>query len=136
MTEFFYSPHTGEIINPTVPADWMGTTNIKPPVFDSQTQGAFFRNGAWVVITAQPKVIVPQAVTMRQARLALLQAGLLATVNTAIAAMPGAAGEAARIEWEYAQEVRRDAPLIAGMQAALALTATQIDELFIAAARL
>ena len=49
---------------------------------------------------------------MRQARLALLGAGKLAEVNTAIAAMPGAAGEAARIEWEYSGEVHRDKALI------------------------
>jgi hypothetical protein len=32
--------------------------------------------------------------------------------------------------WEYCVEVRRDNALIAGAQAALGLTAAQIDELF------
>ncbi|MDR0578081.1 MAG: hypothetical protein LBI87_11265 [Candidatus Accumulibacter sp.] len=41
---------------------------------------------------------VPAAVTMRQARLALLTEGLLAQVNTASAALPSVIGEAARIE--------------------------------------
>ena len=79
---------------------------------------------------------VPQSVTMRQARLALLSAGLLAAVNAAIAAMPGVAGEAARIEWEFAQTVERDSPLIVVVSAGLNLTAAQIDDLLTLAATL
>lgn len=83
-----------------------------------------------------PQVLVPTAITMRQARLALLGAGLLAQVNAAIAAMPGDGGQAARIEWEYAQDVRRDSPLMGGMVASLGLTGNQVDALFVAAAGL
>ena len=79
---------------------------------------------------------VPEVVTMRQARLALLGAGLLAQVNTAVANMPGAEGDAARIEWEYAQEVRRDSPLVAGLSAALGLSDETKDNLFKVAAGL
>ncbi|MXO72863.1 hypothetical protein [Alteraurantiacibacter buctensis] len=83
-----------------------------------------------------PRVFPPEAISMRQARLALLGAGLLATVDQAIVAMPGVEGEAARIEWEYAQEVRRDSPLIAALGPVLGLTAEQIDGLFVAGAAL
>ena len=79
---------------------------------------------------------VPEVVTMRQARLALLGAGLLAQVNTTVANMPGAEGDAARIEWDYAQEVRRDSPLVAGLSAALGLTDETLDNLYKAAAGL
>ena len=75
---------------------------------------------------------VPKQVTMRQARLALLAAGLLDTVETAIAG----AGPAAKIEWEYAQEVQRAAGLVPAMAIALGMTEAQIDALFIAAAAL
>lgn len=75
---------------------------------------------------------IPEAVTMRQARLALFGAGLLATVDAAIAQ----AGGAAQIEWEYAQDVRRDSPLIAQLAPLLGLTGEEIDALFIAAAGL
>lgn len=78
-------------------------------------------------------VAVPEVVTMRQARLALLGAGLLAQVNTAVANMPGSEGEAARIEWEYAQEVRRDSPLVAALSAAFGWTSAQLDDMFISA---
>jgi hypothetical protein len=76
---------------------------------------------------------IPEAVTARQARLALLGAGVLANVDQALASIPGVEGEAARIEWEYASEVRRDSPLIAALAPALGLTEEQVDDLFRAA---
>lgn len=83
--------------------------------------------------TVQPPIMV---VTMRQARLALLQAGLLQTVNDAVASMPGAAGEDARIEWEYSQEVQRDKQLVLALAPVLGLSEAQLDALFVAAAAL
>lgn len=83
-----------------------------------------------------PVPAVPASVTMRQARLALLQAGLLSTVNDAIAAMPGADGDAARIEWEYSQEVQRNRALVLALAPVLNLTDAQLDQLFITASTL
>lgn len=79
-----------------------------------------------------PPVPVPESVSMRQARLALLSADLLDAVNAAIQQVGGAA----QIEWEYASEVRRDSPLIAQLTPALGMTTGQIDSLFIQAATL
>ena len=79
---------------------------------------------------------IPTVVTMRQARLAMLDAGILTSVSDALAAMTGPAGEAARIEWEYAAELKRDHPLVASLSAALGLTSAQLDGLFTAAAGL
>jgi hypothetical protein len=78
----------------------------------------------------------PASVTMRQARLALLQAGHLAAVTAALAATPGMAGEAARIEWEYASTLERDSPLVQAFAAQLGLTGADLDALFTAAAAL
>jgi hypothetical protein len=64
--------------------------------------------------------------TMRQARLALSQQGLLATVQSNIEALP----EESQIEWEYAAVVERNSPLVASLGAALGLTETQLDDLF------
>ena len=69
---------------------------------------------------------VPQQVTMRQARLALLSAGLLDDVEMVIAA----AGRAAQLEWEYAAVVERSNPAVAAVQQQEALTDAQIDDLF------
>ena len=79
---------------------------------------------------------VPTRVSMRQARLALLGAGKLAAVDAAIDAMPEPQKSAARIEWEYAAEVRRDNDFVAGLAPALGMTDAQVDALFVAAAAL
>lgn len=77
-----------------------------------------------------------KSVTMRQARLALLQSGLLTQVNGAIATMGGAAGDAARITWEFSSEVAKSNPLISQLATALGLTQKQLDDLFALAATL
>jgi hypothetical protein len=74
----------------------------------------------------------PPAVTMRQARLALLGAGMLDDVEAAIAAAP----RAVRIEWEYATQIERASPLVAAIAAELDLDAPALDALFAAAAQL
>lgn len=137
MTQYAYSPDTGEIIRTETPADWMGTTSVAPPEFDPATAGCFWRGDHWEIVPGEvPSDPVPKVVSMRQARLALLGAGLLAQVNTAVANMPGTEGDAARIEWEYAQEVRRDSPLVAGLSAILGLTDETLDNLYKVAAGL
>lgn len=79
---------------------------------------------------------VPAAVTMRQARLALLAAGLYASVDAAIDSLPSPQKEEARIEWEYATEVQRSSGLVPMMGAALGLDDAGLDALFVAAAAL
>ena len=75
---------------------------------------------------------VPQQVTMRQARLALLSAGLLDDVEMVVAA----AGRAAQLEWEYAAVVERSNLAVAAVQQQESLTDEQIDDLFREAAKL
>ena len=93
------------------------------------------QNGVWVFV-APPPPPIPTVVTMRQARLAMLDAGILTSVSDALAAMTGPTGEAARIEWEYAAELKRDHPLVASLSAALGLSSAQLDGLFTVAAGL
>lgn len=79
------------------------------------------------IANAPPEV--PRFVSMRQARLALLDAGLLSTVEDLIAQQP----QAVQIEWEYATDVWRDRDLVLTLGAALQLSDPQIDGLFLAA---
>ncbi len=77
--------------------------------------------------------VVPPSVTMRQARLALLGAGLLDDIDAAINALPSPQKEAARIEWEYSQEVHRHNGFVSVLAPLLGLTEAQTDALFLVA---
>lgn len=83
-----------------------------------------------------PVLPVPEEITMRQARLVLLGAGLLHVVDGALAGLPSPIKEAAQIEWEYSSTVKRSSPLIAQLGPALGLTQAQVDDLFRAGAAL
>lgn len=79
---------------------------------------------------------VPQSVTMRQARLALLQAGKLANVDAAIASLPSPQKEQAQIEWEFSSQVERNRDMTQMIGGALGFTSEQLDDLFVLAATL
>lgn len=80
--------------------------------------------------------VVPASITPRQARLALLDAGMLTSVDAALASLPEPQKTSAQIEWEYATSVERNSPLVESLGSALGLTSTQIDGLFIQASKL
>jgi len=74
---------------------------------------------------------------MRQARLALLGAGLLDDIEEAIASIPDPVQRrAAQIEWEYANTVERQSAFMQQMAVGLGLSAKQMDDLFVQAAAL
>jgi hypothetical protein len=91
---------------------------------------------AWLAAGGVPDPFVAPpvelSVTPRQARLALLQAGLLDQVQAAV----DAAGGATKITWEYALEIKRTDPMITAIGSALNLAPEQIDNLFQLAATL
>lgn len=68
--------------------------------------------------------------SMRQARLALSQQGLLAQVESSINALPIEQKEKVLIEWEYGSRVERNSPWVNSLGPALGLTDLQLDELF------
>lgn len=87
------------------------------------------------MITIDPSKIkstAPTSLTMKQARLALLAAGHLATVEAAVAAMP----QSAQIAWEFAATVDRSDPLTAVLAGVLGLNSAALDALFTAGAAL
>lgn len=73
---------------------------------------------------------IPHSISPRQARLALLQAGLLSQVDTAIASLESPAKEQAQIEWEYATSIERSSEWINQLGGALGLDEAGIDDLF------
>ena len=72
----------------------------------------------------------PATVTMRQARLALLDLDLLSSIDEAINAMPEPDKTKAKIEWEYAAVVERNSDWVSDLGQQLGLSDVQIDALF------
>lgn len=71
-------------------------------------------------------------VTPFQGRMALADAGLLANVETAVAA----GDEKTKVAWEYALEWKRNSPMITTLMAALSISDSQADDLFKAASQI
>lgn len=113
-----------------------GVTTEPPALTGSQV--AQWIGTQWIVMDERPvpPISVPQSVTMRQARLALLGAGLLGQIDATIASLPSPQKEAAQIEWEYSQEVQRRNGFVDQLAPLLGLTDEQVDQLFIQAATL
>ena len=74
--------------------------------------------------------IVPSVVSMRQARLALLESGMLSAIDNAITV---GTNEALKIEWDYATEVRRDWKSLVELALAMGITTINLDNLFVLA---
>ena len=126
----------GQVANLALaPAGWAppDLTVVEVPEGVRANIGDSANPATWLVLTppSAPSA-APQSITMRQARLALLGAGLLDAVNVGITGM----SQAAQIEWEYAATVERTNPLIAALASALSLTGSQVDDLFVAGSAL
>lgn len=91
-----------------------------------KTDWTYINNQFIEPVIPDPVIVIPTTVSMRQARLALLQVEILNEVNTTIAA----GTEADKITWEYATEVNRSDALVTNMSIALNLTEQDLDNLF------
>ncbi len=94
---------------------WIAEGNVPEPEF---TEAEILQQ----VEDAKPKVV-----SMRQARLALLQMSILTTIEDAIT---NGTDEAMKIEWEYATEVRRDWDSLISLSEGLGMTSDELDGLF------
>lgn len=97
------------VVGDCVVEDWVGSLPVPP----------------------EPSPIVPNAITMRQARLVLLGMGVLTKVDAAINSLPEPQKSAAKITWEYSTEVQRHNGLVLSLGPALGLSESQIDAMFI-----
>lgn len=96
--------------------------------------GEHYVDGKFVAPYVAPSV--PTSITMRQARLALLQAGKLSAIDTALASLPSPQKEQAQIEWEYGSEVERHNGWIESLAPMLGMTEEEVDGLFVLGATL
>ena len=77
------------------------------------------------------KSLIPKTITLRQARLYLLSIGLLDDLENIISQ-----NRAYQIEWEYANQIERESPLVTILGQALELNDERIDEMFTEASKL
>lgn len=87
-------------------------------------------NTVFIAGTVSEAPIIPQCVTMRQARLALLQVNKLSLIQPIIDSLPSPDKEEAQITWEYSQEVQRNNGLVSQLAPALGMTEQDVDDLF------
>jgi len=76
---------------------------------------------------------LPTVASARQIRLALVDVGLLDSVQDAFADLAEPLKTKAQIEWEYATEIEKNSPLIQNLYPKLGLSKEQLDDLFVAA---
>lgn len=121
------------------------------PTYDSDTQ-KLIEDGTEIVdgltykkykveslpqVELDARVVVPDRITLRQAREQLIIDGLFSSVETAIESIQDATQKAiTRNYWEYSQDFTRDNPILIALATSLGLTDTQLDTLFINASKL
>ena len=82
-------------------------------------------------IEAYEKSLIPKTITLRQARLYLLSIELLDDLENIISQ-----NRAYQIEWEYANQIERESPLVSIMGQTLNLDDTAIDNMFMEASKI
>lgn len=94
----------------------------------------FYDDGTspWLIDQFDPAEVV----TMRQAKLALAQSGLLSGVDITIAGLPADQKEKAEIEWNNASVVQKNSPLVQSITSSMGLSSQEVDNLFILASTL
>lgn len=73
---------------------------------------------------------VPQKISMRRARLCLLDKGLLSSIQTAIDSLQEPEKSAAQIEWDYSTQVWRQKTFVLSIAEGLGWTEVELDNLF------
>jgi hypothetical protein len=120
-------------VNPTTPRRVFAGAPTHCYTFASDA--AFLEAAA--IADLRPPATVPQWVTRRQARQALLLAGKLAQVQPAIDAIaePVQRGMV-QIEWDDSLHFERNRPALLALATALGMSNTDLDALFVTAATL
>lgn len=101
-----------------------------------QPQVGWVLSGNILVPPVQGQIIVPEKVTPRQIRIALVlsgNAGILSNIDSMIEALPEPDKSIVKVTWEYSTEIQRTNPYLAQFAGALGFTENDLDNLFIVA---
>lgn len=120
----------GVVINTIV----VESLDFIPGLLDASLGGSIGDSWDGEMFTSpEPSLSAPASITPRQGLLILSRYNLLDTVQTMLAGMTGQEGVEARIDFEKANEWKREWPLLNGMATALGLSQAQVDQMFIEA---
>lgn len=129
LTDAGSQPEAGQVVDErTVTVDTEEGTATAEYTYRSKTQ-----NEADAEAQARRSGMV---VSRFQARAALLAAGLLATIENAVAAYDGEDAALVQLAWSEATEWKRLSPTVTALATIVSLTDEQLDALFIAAAQI
>ena len=106
-------------------------------IIDSDAKAEELFPGQWQFVEERlQQPLVPTSVTMRQGREMLIEMGLLANVNAIIAAIPDAMQRAkAENYFNMSNTMERQNVWVKSIGAALGLSDSQLDDMFIEAAK-
>jgi hypothetical protein len=128
-----FDPPEVRELDPILVQQWQDVGNPKAgewqPIPNPPAPNAYWDGTQWIV----PPPWKPEQISMRQCRLVLLANGLLDSVQQFV---DQSGDEAAQIEWEYANDVHRQAPLTAVIAQFLGLDSDQMDALFLQGSQL
>lgn len=85
--KYAYSPDTLEFIPVVEPADWMGTTDVAPPVYDRDTAGCFWRGTSWEIVQSAPPDTKGPRIAAIDAEILALESKSHRPVRDALAAL-------------------------------------------------
>ena len=123
---------------PTDTPSFYGTCNdgVSLPEWVTALTEAEYNAAYEAELDARRWLRVPRAVSARQCKLALIDAGHYQSVLSILESLPGDDGLKASVSWESAKEFSRLDPLVIMLLGQLGLTEAEGDELFIQAAKL
>lgn len=111
---------------------WQEALNINANFYNSKTKKFEIKDfRTQEEREAYEKSLIPKTITLRQARLYLLSIELLDDLETIINQ-----DRAYQIEWEYANQIERESPLVKILGQALNLDDTAIDNMFTEASKI
>lgn len=119
---------TGEVVGVEQRAWRVGDRVVVADASEQPSEGVLMTDDELAEARSDQPTTV-RVVSMRQARLALLSMGLLDDVETAIGMLPEPQKSAAKIEWEYAAEVRSDNPTVMLLAGEIGLDLEQLFDI-------
>lgn len=122
-------------LNGFIPKEMTKLTDKQLKAYENKPEFGVWNGQGWDIDLASKeeyeKSLIPKFITLRQARLYLLSIDLLDDLENIINQ-----NRAYQIEWEYANEIERESPLVTAMAQALILTSSDVDNMFIEASKI